>query len=90
MTGVRRENGSTNNNSSSSPVNADHIPPKDTLKKASDILTKTGKMDDFRREHPALYDMINKSDKQLCREVFEHHHRLALTSCSSTESRVTR
>ncbi|XP_038143032.1 uncharacterized protein LOC119784851 [Cyprinodon tularosa] len=87
--GVRRESGSPNNNGD--PVmNADHIPPRDCLQKAYDILQQKGMTEAFRTEHPALYEIMVGKDKQLCREVLAQHHRMALTTGNSREARSTR
>ncbi|XP_015230057.1 PREDICTED: uncharacterized protein LOC107084646 [Cyprinodon variegatus] len=87
--GVRRESGSPNNNGD--PVmNADHIPPRDCLQKAYDILQQKGRTEAFRTEHPALYNIMVQKDKQLCREVLAQHHRMALTTGNSREARSTR
>ncbi|XP_015224368.1 PREDICTED: uncharacterized protein LOC107080674 [Cyprinodon variegatus] len=88
--GVRRESGSPNNNGGGSVPNADHIPPRDSLQKAYDILQQKGMTEAFRTEHPALYEIMVGKDKQLCREVLAHHHQLALTTGNSREAQSTR
>jgi len=95
--GVRKANGSTNinaDNNSSSPVNADHIPPINTFQKAHEILDRPENKvlkEKLRKDHAGLYSMIDgKGNRGLCREVLTQHHKLALTTGNSKESHKVR
>ncbi|KAM4545151.1 uncharacterized protein PAE49_017852 isoform 1-T1 [Odontesthes bonariensis] len=95
--GVRRANGSTNinpDNNSSSPVNADHIPPINTFQKAHEMLNRPENRElkeKLIKDHAGLYSMVDgRGNRGLCREVLTHHHRLALTTGNSTESQAVR
>ncbi|XP_041864820.1 uncharacterized protein LOC121654659 isoform X2 [Melanotaenia boesemani] len=88
--GVRRENTSANNNTGL-VVNADHIPPQDSFKKAYQELARTGKLDEFKQKHPGLSSLIDETgNRGLCREVLAEHHQRALTTGNSSESRRIR
>ncbi|KAM6903060.1 uncharacterized protein FYW49_016568 [Xenentodon cancila] len=89
-----RANGKANNCNSSSPVNADHIPPINTFQRAHQMLQKAENRDQkekLMKEHPQLYAIISeKGNHGLCREVLTHHHRVALTTGNSKEAHKIR
>ncbi|XP_041833186.1 uncharacterized protein LOC121634547 [Melanotaenia boesemani] len=69
------------------PVNADHIPPIDSFKKAHQELARTGNLANFKQQHPGLYLLIDETgNRGLCREVLEEHHKRTLTYGKSSES----
>ncbi|KAM9718212.1 uncharacterized protein ACNS7B_021606 isoform 2-T4 [Menidia menidia] len=95
--GVRRAQGSNNmpvDNNTGSPVNADHIPPKDTFMQAQRILNRPENhelKEKLSRDKPGLFAMIDeKGNRGLCKEVLTHHHLLALTTGNSKESKKIR
>ncbi|RVE63398.1 hypothetical protein OJAV_G00136070 [Oryzias javanicus] len=92
--GVRRTSGSTSNQNSSSPVNADHIPPINTFQIAHKELMKPenrGLKEKLQKDHPRLYEMIDeKGNRGLCREVLTQHHMQVLTTGNSKESKRVR
>ncbi|XP_028980887.2 uncharacterized protein LOC105009149 isoform X1 [Esox lucius] len=69
-------------------VEADQIPPKDSLKLARDH----PQIENLRQKNPKLYDMINSIESDpngmnlLAMRVLKQHHRDALTTGSSKES----
>ncbi|PWA24672.1 hypothetical protein CCH79_00016163 [Gambusia affinis] len=88
--GLRRTNRPNANNNQSFPVNADHIPPISTFKKAHEMLQKPENealRNRLKTNQPKLYDMIDKTGKRgLCREVLTEHHKQALTTGNSKGS----
>lgn len=91
--GLRRTNKSntnTDNNNKNSPVNADHIPPKNTFQEAHKILQKPENKalrQSIRNKNPKLYAMIDKNgNRGLCREVLTEHHLQVLTTGNSKGS----
>ncbi|XP_051793563.1 uncharacterized protein LOC127530550 [Acanthochromis polyacanthus] len=95
---LRKENGSANvrldnnNNNSSSPVNADHIPPINTFQKASQMLDwNPSARQELQQKNPKLYQMMDcKGTHGLCREVLTPHHRLALTTGNGDDAHLIR
>ncbi|XP_051793848.1 uncharacterized protein LOC127530632 [Acanthochromis polyacanthus] len=92
-----KENGSVNvrldnNNNSSSPVNADHIPPINTFQKASQMLDQNSSArQKLQQKNPKLYQMMDgKGTHGLCREVLTPHHQLALTTGNGKEAHLIR
>lgn len=83
-----------NNNKNSCPVNADHIPPKNSLKKAYEMLQQPENLEQaerLQREQPKLYQMLTENGNLgLCREVLTEHHKQILTTGSSKESKQIR
>ncbi|KAM4726523.1 uncharacterized protein FYW61_012323 [Anableps anableps] len=84
-----RSNTNADNNKSS-PVNADHIPPKNTFQKAHEMLQKPENevlKQRLKTKNPKLYAMIDKNgNRGLCREVLTEHHQQALTTGNSKGS----
>ncbi|XP_064797117.1 uncharacterized protein LOC135517002 [Oncorhynchus masou masou] len=74
-------------------VEADHIPPKNSLKLARD---QKSQMKNLQQKNPKLYDMINsiESDQNggnlLTMRVLKQHHRNALTTGRSKTSVICR
>ncbi|XP_029564672.1 uncharacterized protein LOC115159260 isoform X2 [Salmo trutta] len=74
-------------------VEADHIPPKNSLKLARD---QKSQMKNLQQKNPKLYDMINsiESDQNggnlLTMRVLKQHHRIALTTGASKTSVICR
>ncbi|KAF6739997.1 Protein translocase subunit SecA [Oryzias melastigma] len=92
--GVRRTKGSTSNQNSSSPVNADHIPPINTFQTAHRELMKPENRElkeKLQKYHPRLYEMIDvKGNQGLCREVLTQDHLQVLTTGNSKEAQRVR
>ncbi|MED6243859.1 hypothetical protein ATANTOWER_028576, partial [Ataeniobius toweri] len=88
--GLRRTNITVDYNNKSSPVNADHIPPKITFQKAHEMLQKPENQalnQRIKTENPNLYALIDKNgNRGLCREVLTQHHQQALTTGNSKGS----
>ncbi|XP_023136771.2 uncharacterized protein LOC111575722 isoform X2 [Amphiprion ocellaris] len=94
---LRKENGSANvrrdNNNNSSPVNADHIPPINTFKRASQMLQDLdpSARQELQQKNPKLYQMMDgKGTHGLCREVLTPHHQLALTTGNGDDAHLIR
>ncbi|KAK6290940.1 hypothetical protein J4Q44_G00386590 [Coregonus suidteri] len=74
-------------------VEADHIPPKSSLKLARD---QQSQMKDLQQKNPKLYDMINRIGSDSNGEnlptmrVLKQHHRNALTTGASKASVICR
>ncbi|XP_035998571.1 uncharacterized protein LOC118564488 isoform X2 [Fundulus heteroclitus] len=94
--GLRKNNSNPNAqyNSKDSPVNADHIPPKNTFQKAFEMLQKPENKElkqSFEANEPKLYKLIDKNGNcGRCMEVLTEHHLQALTTGNSKEAKLVR
>ncbi|XP_015252433.1 PREDICTED: uncharacterized protein LOC107099019 isoform X1 [Cyprinodon variegatus] len=91
---TNRSNIAANNNNNTSPVNADHIPPKNTFQMAHEMLQKPENQDlkkSIESKNLKLYAMIKRNGNGgLCREVLTEHHHQALTTGNSKGSQIVR
>ncbi|KAM4546600.1 uncharacterized protein V3H82_020357 [Fundulus diaphanus] len=91
---TNRSNTTADNNSKHSPVNADHIPPKNTFQKAFEMLQKPENEElkqSIKTKNPKLYKLIDKNgNRGLCREVLTEHHQQALTTGNSKGAHLVR
>ncbi|XP_028848110.1 uncharacterized protein LOC114797369 [Denticeps clupeoides] len=78
-------------------VNADHIPAKDTYKRARKMIEDNPHLaKQLKKNHPEIHALLerSKSDNNgrhlLCMEVLTEHHKQALTTYNSQESQQIR
>ncbi|KAM4546697.1 uncharacterized protein V3H82_020437 isoform 2-T3 [Fundulus diaphanus] len=96
VTELRRTNTNPNAhyNPKNSPVNADHIPPKDTFQKAFKMLHKPENEElkqSIKTKNPKLYKLIDKNGNcGRCMEVLTEHHLQALTTGNSKGAHLVR
>ncbi|CAK6981995.1 uncharacterized protein LOC121895074 [Scomber scombrus] len=86
-----------NNNNNSRTVNADHIPPKDSVRQAWERTKgKPELREQLRNTNPKLYEMIksikddNNGRNLVAMEVLAKDHRCALTTASSHYAKKSR
>ncbi|XP_030639970.1 uncharacterized protein LOC115820499 [Chanos chanos] len=92
VTHVRNTSENNGNNNRKRTVNADHIPPKNSIKMAWQcIQANPERREELKTQNPGLYNMLQSSENdQLAMEVFKSHHMQALTTGRSKESTLCR
>lgn len=76
-------------------VEADHIPPKESVNKLLEHLENNSDRNTlFREQHPALHQLVMGKDKRgsnlICMNTLYWDHRAALTTGNSKESKACR
>ncbi|XP_061578314.1 uncharacterized protein LOC133444499 isoform X1 [Cololabis saira] len=87
-TGERLDN---NENRNSSPVEADHIPPRNSIQKVYETLKSEDKLDEFKEKNRGLSHILHEGgNRGLCMEVRAEDHKRALTTGASHQARAVR
>ncbi|KAI4893737.1 hypothetical protein NFI96_026669, partial [Prochilodus magdalenae] len=85
-----------NSNNNNGTLNADHIPPKDSIRQAQKLIKNLDPQEQYAIKNPQLHKLIesiqndNNGQNLIAMEVLGQDHRHALTSGSSSHSKMSR